>query len=70
MGVNPPESRKITIHNLSPNTKYVFQVIGTNEYGDGMYSEIIEAQTKGESLDCVFCFNFGQYLQTYQKQKS
>ncbi len=22
-------------------------MIGTNEYGDGMYSEIIEAQTKG-----------------------
>ncbi len=30
--------------------RYEFQVIGTNEYGDGMYSEIIEAQTKGESI--------------------
>ena len=48
MSVNPPDSRKIVIHNLVANTKYVFQVIGTNEYGDGMYSEIIEAKTKGE----------------------
>ena len=48
MSVNPPDSRKIVIHNLVANTKYVFQVIGTNEYGDGMYSEIIEAKTKGQ----------------------
>ena len=45
--VNPPDARKIQIHNLSANTKYEFQVIGTNEYGDGMFSEIIEASTRG-----------------------
>ena len=45
--VNPPDARNIQIHNLNSNTRYEFQVIGTNEYGDGMYSEIIEAQTKG-----------------------
>ena len=46
--VNPPEARKVKIHNLTPRTKYEFQVIGENEFGDGMYSEIIEAQTKGK----------------------
>ncbi|XP_040573911.1 protein turtle isoform X4 [Lepeophtheirus salmonis] len=46
--VNPPDARKIQIHNLSALTKYEFQVIGTNEYGDGMFSEIIEASTKGD----------------------
>ena len=45
--VNPPDARKIQIHDLNANTRYEFQVIGTNEYGDGMFSEIIEASTKG-----------------------
>ena len=46
--VNPPDARKIQIHDLNANTRYEFQVIGTNEYGDGMFSEIIEASTKGK----------------------
>ena len=46
--VNPPDARKIQIHNLEQNTRYEFQVIGTNEIGDGMFSEIIEASTKGK----------------------
>ncbi|XP_059095272.1 protein turtle-like isoform X4 [Tigriopus californicus] len=50
LAVNPPDARKIRIHNLKSNTKYEFQVIGTNEYGDGMYSQIIEAQTKDLSV--------------------
>ena len=45
--VVPSDARKVKIHNLTPRTKYEFQVIGMNEFGDGMYSEIIEAQTKG-----------------------
>ena len=45
--VNPPDARNIQIHDLNANTRYEFQVIGTNEYGDGMFSEIIEASTKG-----------------------
>jgi len=45
--VNPPNARKIEIHNLVANTKYEFQVMGINQYGDGMFSEIIEASTKG-----------------------
>ena len=47
--VNPPNARKIQIHNLSAGTTYEFQVIGMNEYGDGMYSQIVEARTKGKS---------------------
>jgi hypothetical protein len=44
--VNPPDARKVKIHNLTPRTKYEFQVTSFNEFGDGMYSQIIEAQTK------------------------
>jgi len=44
--VNPPNARKIQIHNLSAGTTYEFQVIGINDYGDGMMSQIVEARTK------------------------
>ena len=47
--VNPPNARKIQIHNLSAGTTYEFQVIGINEYGDGMMSQIVEARTKGNA---------------------
>ena len=46
--VNPPNARKIQIHNLSAGTTYEFQVIGINDYGDGMMSQIVEARTKGK----------------------
>ena len=87
--VNPPNARKIQIHNLAAGTTYEFQVgppihlhyyaptateptpfrppnvivvsfsdllafkihfqiIGINEYGDGMMSQIVEARTKGK----------------------
>ena len=48
--VNPPDARKVKIHNLTPRTKYEFQVTSFNEFGDGMYSQIIEAQTKGKNF--------------------
>ena len=48
--MNPPNARKIEIHNLIANTKYEFQVMGINQYGDGMFSEIIEASTKGKKI--------------------
>ena len=48
--VNPPDARKIQIHNLLSGTTYEFQVIGKNEFGDGMYSQIVEARTKGKFL--------------------
>ena len=50
--VNPPNARKIQIHNLSAGTTYEFQVIGINEYGDGMMSQIVEARTKGKTGLC------------------
>ena len=49
LAVNPPDARKIQIHNLSAGTTYEFQVIGINDYGDGMMSQIVEARTKGKS---------------------
>ena len=48
--VNPPDARVVKIHNLTPRTKYEFQVTSFNEFGDGMYSQIIEAQTKGKNF--------------------
>ena len=48
--VNPPDARFSQIFNLQAKTVYEFQVIGTNEYGDGMFSEIIQASTKGNTF--------------------
>ena len=56
--VNPPNARKIEIHNLIANTKYEFQVMGINQFGDGMFSEIIEASTKGLFLHPFNTFQF------------
>ena len=53
--VNPPNARKIQIHNLSAGTTYEFQVIGINDYGDGMMSQIVEARTKGKSIVSHCC---------------
>ena len=53
--VNPPNARKIQIHNLSAGTSYEFQVIGINDYGDGMMSQIVEARTKGKSIVSYPC---------------
>ena len=47
--VNPPDARFSKIFNLQANTLYEFQVIGTNEFGDGMFSEIVQASTKGKT---------------------
>ena len=52
--VNPPSARKIQIHNLSAGTSYEFQVIGINEYGDGMMSQIVEARTKGKNFNIIY----------------
>lgn len=45
--VTPPGSQRITIRNLSPGTTYQFQIVGTNELGEGHPSEIINVTTKG-----------------------
>ena len=46
--VKPPGSTTVTIHNLSPGSTYEFQVQGKNDLGDGMFSDIVTATTKGE----------------------
>ena len=56
--VNPPNARKIQIHNLSAGTTYEFQVIGINDYGDGMMSQIVEARTKGKSIVALSSTHF------------
>ncbi|ODM99651.1 Protein turtle [Orchesella cincta] len=45
--VTPEGSQRITIRNLLPGTTYQFQVVGTNDIGDGHPSEIINITTKG-----------------------
>uniref|UniRef100_A0A8D8SYH6 Protein turtle n=1 Tax=Cacopsylla melanoneura TaxID=428564 RepID=A0A8D8SYH6_9HEMI len=47
--VTPPGSTQITINRLTPATTYEFQVVGKNELGDGMLSNIVVVKTK-ESL--------------------
>jgi len=49
--VHPPEARRIQLNNLSQGTTYDFQVIGMNEYGDGMFSQIVSARTKDGYLE-------------------
>jgi len=39
---------EITIQRLTPSTDYQFQVVGKNSLGDGMFSQIINVQTKGK----------------------
>ena len=48
---------------LKNNNFVISQVIGMNEYGDGMFSQIVEAKTKGifssysptKSSENIFC---------------
>jgi len=47
--VSPSGSTEITIQRLTPSTDYQFQVVGKNSLGDGMFSQIINVQTKGKS---------------------
>ncbi|KAB7508158.1 Protein turtle [Armadillidium nasatum] len=44
--VKPAGSTTVSIHNLSPQSTYEFQVQGKNELGDGMFSDIVTATTK------------------------
>ncbi len=46
--VTPPGSTRITIRNLSPGKTYQFQIIGSNELGEGHPSEIVNVTTKGK----------------------
>lgn len=46
--VTPRGSTRITIRNLSPGKTYQFQVVGTNDLGDGYPSEIVNVTTKGK----------------------
>ncbi|KAL1463426.1 hypothetical protein WDU94_015177 [Cyamophila willieti] len=47
--VTPPGSTQITINRLTPATTYEFQVVGKNELGDGMLSNIVVVKTKDVS---------------------
>ena len=46
--VKPPGRTTVTIHNLTPESTYEFQVQGKNDLGDGLFSDMITAKTKGE----------------------
>ena len=66
--VNPPDARFSQIFNLQAKTVYEFQVIGTNEYGDGMFSEIIQASTKGNTFLSLLLMKDEIYFLVYTKR--
>ncbi|XP_064471157.1 protein turtle-like isoform X2 [Ornithodoros turicata] len=43
--VYPDNAITLTIHNLQPESQYEFQVLSRNAFGDGLYSEIVRANT-------------------------
>jgi hypothetical protein len=45
--VKPPKATVFTIRRLLPSTTYEFQVLASNKYGQGLYSELVAAKTKG-----------------------
>ena len=49
MGGLSAEVTSLTLHQLRPETSYEFAVLARNRLGDGLYSEITTARTKGRS---------------------
>ncbi|EEC11432.1 turtle protein, isoform, putative, partial [Ixodes scapularis] len=47
--VYPDNAITLTIHNLQPESQYEFQVLSRNAFGDGLYSDIVRANTSSES---------------------
>ena len=45
--VVPDEATSLTIYNLFPITLYQFSVLSRNRLGDGLFSKIVTAKTKG-----------------------
>ncbi|XP_077563863.1 protein turtle-like isoform X3 [Haemaphysalis longicornis] len=43
--VYPDNAITLTIHNLQPESSYEFQVLSRNAFGDGLYSDIVRANT-------------------------
>ncbi|KAL1483747.1 hypothetical protein MTO96_032981, partial [Rhipicephalus appendiculatus] len=43
--VYPETAITLTIHNLQPESQYEFQVLSRNAFGDGLYSDIVRANT-------------------------
>ncbi|KAG0423869.1 hypothetical protein HPB47_000359 [Ixodes persulcatus] len=43
--VYPDNAITLTIHNLQPESQYEFQVLSRNAFGDGLYSDIVRANT-------------------------
>lgn len=47
LAVNSPNTTSYTIYGLQPDTGYEFMVLSRNHYGDGNYSERVQAKTTG-----------------------
>ncbi|KAK2156896.1 hypothetical protein LSH36_202g01008, partial [Paralvinella palmiformis] len=45
--VVPDEATSITVYELLPNFNYEFTVLSRNRLGDGLFSKIVTARTKG-----------------------
>jgi len=44
------EVTSLTLHQLQPETVYEFTVLARNRLGDGLFSDVIRARTKGQSV--------------------
>ncbi|XP_064650617.1 uncharacterized protein LOC135502063 [Lineus longissimus] len=53
MRVLPDGTTSFTLYNLIPDTKYEFSVLSRNQLGDGMFSKVVKAKTKGYSPGLV-----------------
>ena len=47
----------LTLHQLRPETVYEFAVLARNRLGDGLFSEITTARTKGKFFNLTRCSN-------------
>ncbi len=47
--VVPDEATSLTLYNMAPDTTYQFSVLSRNRLGDGLFSKIVTAKTKGNT---------------------
>jgi len=43
------KATSMSVHNLQSNTVYKFMVLSRNRLGDGLFSAVVKATTKGQS---------------------
>lgn len=51
--VVPDEATQITVYKMYPDTNYEFTVLSRNRLGDGLFSKVVKAKTKGGLLKYI-----------------